>query len=844
MATSTEIKQRANALADKTDVNSITPKEVGGIMYDLASHSENVLRNGGTLGIRKVYESVAAMEADSTNPKDFWGDPIKKGNLVVIYDGTTTGVDNNKIYAFMKPGWELATKLDAAYATKAETDAKLSELGSEVHKTNERLANVDGIRTPFFELGNVYLSDNKLVPNTSSSKIRMKVGTTIHLYKGDYISINSGYRFYFYYKVDGIWNDGISWKTDTFQITTEGDYYILISAISESTITDVDALSKQITISQYSNSILKKVERLESTARDTIHLNGVAYGGENIKPQFEFGGIRLTNGELVNFDATTSIRATDNIPLKKGDVISMSADFQFYLFKKSDNTWEDLYNWKKGSYTVTEDAEFRIILRYSNQSHIEETKELSDALSVHIKNNIPEIVNKLDKLVYSDFVPRVGTITNIVTPNNNPDFPIIKEADSITFVTGSSNYQGIHLHLNKFAVGSTLVASGKRSMDFTYWFIRIDCYDESDQRIGGEFTTKDNILKREIPEGTARIEITFAANWAVAVDAGTEITFSDIKVYYSDIKDLKESVLGEGNTLYIGEKITISEEPKGTNKCNVEVWSDYTSENIAEGLDAEKLFYKNQSMAIYNDYMFLLSENGGGAVIDYNTKEIISTFDSKPTEEQHANSAQFSNIFYDNSDEFPLLYVSRCGNAAFTSGEHDYDELLVYRVQRNDVNFTFSLINTIKIDATTYGISWGVDNVRHRLYAYASRGGNWQIKEDNPIDFWVVDEPSRDRIISSTPIIYKDSDAIAYCRFDDFFITQGCVVNNGILYFGVSDNTQYVWAIDVLKGKILAKVPISFGMEIEGVAVYNSKLYATVKNHETPYSLKVYEITF
>lgn len=129
MATSSEIKQRANALAEKTDVNSITPKEVGGIMYDLASHSENVLRNGGTLGIRKVYESVAAMEADSTNPKDFWGDPIKKGNLVIIYDGTTTGVDNNKIYAFMKPGWELATKLDAAYATKEETDAKLSELG-------------------------------------------------------------------------------------------------------------------------------------------------------------------------------------------------------------------------------------------------------------------------------------------------------------------------------------------------------------------------------------------------------------------------------------------------------------------------------------------------------------------------------------------------------------------------------------------------------------------------------------------------------------------------------------------------------------------------------------------
>lgn len=144
MATSSEIKARAKALAEKTDVNSITPKEVGGIMSDLASHSENVLRNGGTLGIRKVYESVSAMEADSTNPVDFWGNPIKKGNLVVIYDGTTTGVDNNKVYAFMNPGWELSTELDAGYATrreitelKDETDTKLSELGSEVFSSRK-----------------------------------------------------------------------------------------------------------------------------------------------------------------------------------------------------------------------------------------------------------------------------------------------------------------------------------------------------------------------------------------------------------------------------------------------------------------------------------------------------------------------------------------------------------------------------------------------------------------------------------------------------------------------------------------------------------------------------------
>ena len=83
MATSDDIKKRAFELSEKTDSNSISPKEVGGIMHDLASLGENALRNGGTLGIRKVYASIAEMEADK-NPKDLWGNTLKKGNLVVI----------------------------------------------------------------------------------------------------------------------------------------------------------------------------------------------------------------------------------------------------------------------------------------------------------------------------------------------------------------------------------------------------------------------------------------------------------------------------------------------------------------------------------------------------------------------------------------------------------------------------------------------------------------------------------------------------------------------------------------------------------------------------------------
>lgn len=140
MATSTDLKQRAQTLAAKTDINSIDPQEVGGLFYDLTGYAEDVQRNGGSLGIRKVYASVSAMEADSTSPKDMWGNPMRKGQLCVIYDGTTEGVDNNKVFAFKAPGWEIATQLDAGYATRGELTELEGKISNSVF-TDNKIAN-------------------------------------------------------------------------------------------------------------------------------------------------------------------------------------------------------------------------------------------------------------------------------------------------------------------------------------------------------------------------------------------------------------------------------------------------------------------------------------------------------------------------------------------------------------------------------------------------------------------------------------------------------------------------------------------------------------------------------
>lgn len=119
MTTIYDIKKQADELSSKTNINSIPPSEVGGLIRNLADYASNIEINGGSLGIRKVYVSVAAMEAD-TEPIGLDGKPLKRGNLVAIYDGTDTGADNNKIYSYQKPGWVLTSKMDAAYALKSD----------------------------------------------------------------------------------------------------------------------------------------------------------------------------------------------------------------------------------------------------------------------------------------------------------------------------------------------------------------------------------------------------------------------------------------------------------------------------------------------------------------------------------------------------------------------------------------------------------------------------------------------------------------------------------------------------------------------------------------------------
>ena len=124
MATIKDLKDRATALSEKTQSNSISPSEVGGLFNDTVDYIATIEQNGSVLGIRKVYNSVEQMNADSTAPTDSKGVALKRGQLCCIASADT---DNGKVYAFENPGWQYVTTVDAQYVTRTEFDEKNAE---------------------------------------------------------------------------------------------------------------------------------------------------------------------------------------------------------------------------------------------------------------------------------------------------------------------------------------------------------------------------------------------------------------------------------------------------------------------------------------------------------------------------------------------------------------------------------------------------------------------------------------------------------------------------------------------------------------------------------------------
>ena len=111
MDTIYSLLKRAKELKEKSQVDSITPEEVGKLHEDTLAYIASLEQSTDGLGIKKVYQSKSAMEAD-TDPVGTNGKALRYGQLVSIYDDAhADGSENGNIYAYQKPGWLLMGKV-------------------------------------------------------------------------------------------------------------------------------------------------------------------------------------------------------------------------------------------------------------------------------------------------------------------------------------------------------------------------------------------------------------------------------------------------------------------------------------------------------------------------------------------------------------------------------------------------------------------------------------------------------------------------------------------------------------------------------------------------------------
>lgn len=230
-----------------------------------------------------------------------------------------------------------------------------------------------------------------------------------------------------------------------------------------------------------------------------------------------------------------------------------------------------------------------------------------------------------------------------------------------------------------------------------------------------------------------------------------------------------------------------------------------------------------QGADCYGDFLFQFQHaNAAVYIYDLKKKEFVCKVELKSKSQNHCNNASFSRIFYEEGDEFPLLYVS--GSQSGT-----YNQVQVYRIFHQDKSFSLEQVQEILLPLATsdnnlYWTGVILDNENEYMYIYANSNGA-QIANMYIPDF------------HQKNVEMKDEDIIEQHTYAGFTHQQGAVINQNKLYIfdGVPGwgDTNFLRIIDLEKKEDVAKVNLTklgFRAEAEGAFLYNGELYNATNN--------------
>ena len=223
MATLQEILARAQALREETALGSISPERAGSIMYDTLQQINQMQLEGGSLVISKIYESVAAMQADTTPVSDLTGQNLRQGQLVVIVPSDTSSSDLGSVYRYNgttegASSWSFTGKIGGYPMDQTPSQGSTRAVTSGgVYEAVSQLGPVVGYK----EISRYVNSSGLWGTSVNYKMYFMKVSP------GDAIKVkgNNTYRSYLIYLQD---NTAVVGTTPNYASMTPSRYYMAV----------------------------------------------------------------------------------------------------------------------------------------------------------------------------------------------------------------------------------------------------------------------------------------------------------------------------------------------------------------------------------------------------------------------------------------------------------------------------------------------------------------------------------------------------------------------------------------------------------------------------------------
>ena len=221
-----------------------------------------------------------------------------------------------------------------------------------------------------------------------------------------------------------------------------------------------------------------------------------------------------------------------------------------------------------------------------------------------------------------------------------------------------------------------------------------------------------------------------------------------------------------------------------------------------------------QGAALWGNYIFQCENyNKRLTVYDVVEKKYVGEIPLVYNKYYHNNQAAFSNIYFEDSDEFPLLYVSQILIQA--------QNIQVYRIQRQDTLFNATLVQVIRLPNDTDENNLAHCNIvfdkLNHFYLYSRNRttcmgqiSKWKIPDPHKGDVILREEHMLDHFSLSYSLLYAQGGTMLG---DKIYFGQGIPGKSDLMLRIVDVKTHDEFSFDLKEMK--------FYKEPEGLMLYD-----------------------